>query len=270
MRNIGRMKLAAGVAGLAGAAIVLVVLVRDTRLGRAETWQRQASPGRLSTPHAFLENQCAACHTSVHGVEAANCTACHANNESLLQRQPTAFHADVGSCRECHPEHQGGQRPPTTMDHAALAKIGLRQLEGKGGADSESVLLRKHLIAWMDREQSGGETAMPHERITPLEATLNCAACHSNKDRHFKLFGQDCAQCHAAARWTVPEFRHPAPRSTDCAQCHQAPPSHYMGHFHMVSMRVAGKPHARVDQCYQCHQTTAWNDIKGVGWYKHH
>jgi hypothetical protein len=38
----------------------------------------------------------------------------------------------------------------------------------------------------------------------------------------------------------------------------------------MVSMKVAGKPHARVDQCYQCHQTTAWNDIKGVGWYKHH
>jgi hypothetical protein len=43
-----------------------------------------------------------------------------------------------------------------------------------------------------------------------------------------------------------------------------------MGHFHMVSMKVAGKPHARVDQCYLCHETTAWNDIKGVGWYKHH
>jgi hypothetical protein len=71
-------------------------------------------------------------------------------------------------------------------------------------------------------------------------------------------------------QWAIPEFRHPSPRSTDCAQCHQAPPSHYMEHFHMVSMKVAGKPHARVDQCYQCHQTTAWNDVKGVGWYKHH
>ena len=111
---------------------------------------------------------------------------------------------------------------------------------------------------------------MPHGRITPLEATLICAVCHANKDRHFRLFGQDCAQCHATTQWTIPEFRHPSPRSTDCAQCHQAPPSHYMEHFHKVSMRVAGKHHARVDQCYLCHQTTAWNVIKGVGFFKHH
>lgn len=43
-----------------------------------------------------------------------------------------------------------------------------------------------------------------------------------------------------------------------------------MGHFHMVSMKVAGKPHADVSQCHLCHQTTVRNDIKGVGWYKHH
>ncbi|MBI3736827.1 hypothetical protein HY256_09975 [Candidatus Sumerlaeota bacterium] len=53
-------------------------------------------------------------------------------------------------------------------------------------------------------------------------------------------------------------------------QCHQAPPSHYMMHFEMVSMKVAGQEHAEVSQCYLCHQTTAWNDIRGVGWYKHH
>ncbi len=43
-----------------------------------------------------------------------------------------------------------------------------------------------------------------------------------------------------------------------------------MGHFEMVSMAIAGQEHARVQQCYLCHQTDAWNDIKGVGWYKHH
>jgi hypothetical protein len=270
MRNVDGMKLVAVVAGLVVAAIVLVVLLRNTSLGRAETWQRQASPGRLSASHAYLENNCAACHTSVRGVETASCTGCHANNESLLQRQPSTFHADVGSCRECHPEHQGDNRPPTMMDHAALAKIGLRQLSAKGGVDTESGLLRKQVVAWSDRQGSGGESVVPHANITPLEATLNCATCHSNKDRHFNLFGQDCAQCHATTQWTVPEFRHPSPRSTDCAQCHQAPPSHYMGHFDMVCKKVAGKPHAQVNQCQVCHQTTAWNDIKGVGWYKHH
>ena len=64
-------------------------------------WQRMASPGALSQGHTFLEHHCAACHTSVKGVEAGNCIVCHANNTALLQRQPTAFHADVGSCREC-------------------------------------------------------------------------------------------------------------------------------------------------------------------------
>ena len=32
----------------------------------------------------------------------------------------------------------------------------------------------------------------------------------------------------------------------------------------------AGIEHADVSQCFLCHQTNAWNDIKGVGWYKHH
>ena len=34
--------------------------------------------------------------------------------------------------------------------------------------------------------------------------------------------------------------------------------------------RLAGQAHARVDQCFLCHQTTAWPDIPRVGWYKHH
>ncbi|WP_241527173.1 hypothetical protein [Sphingomonas turrisvirgatae] len=47
------------------------------------------------------------------------------------------------------------------------------------------------------------------------------------------------------------------------------PPSHNMMHFEMVSQRVAGK-RARVEQCYACHTTDAWNNIRGVGWYVHH
>jgi NAD-dependent SIR2 family protein deacetylase len=27
---------------------------------------------------------------------------------------------------------------------------------------------------------------------------------------------------------------------------------------------------AQVNQCYRCHQTTSWNDILGVGYYKIH
>jgi hypothetical protein len=41
-------------------------------------------------------------------------------------------------------------------------------------------------------------------------------------------------------------------------------------HFNKVCAVVAGQPQAQVNQCYLCHQTTAWNDIKGFGWCKCH
>ena len=233
-------------------------------------WQRMALPGELSSKHAFLEHNCAACHTSVQGVEAKNCIVCHANTVSILQRQPSAFHANVSSCRECHREHQGADQRPTQMDHSALAEIGLRHLKTDHPADGKNDLARKDLVDWIGQHQSAGHMSVSQSSLTPQEAVLNCATCHANKDRHMKLFGQDCGQCHATAKWTIPEFRHPPPSSTDCAQCHQAPPSHYMMHFKMISAKMAGKPNAQVNQCFQCHQTTAWNDIVGIGFYKHH
>jgi hypothetical protein len=137
------------------------------------------------------------------------------------------------------------------MNHTILAAIGVKTHPLPSGVSLESL-------------------PVAHERIRPEETALDCNACHANQDPHRTLFGRDCASCHATPAWAIPEFRHPSPLSTDCAQCHQAPPSHYMEHFRMVSMTVAHVEHADVSQCFLCHQTNAWNDIKGVGWYKHH
>lgn len=215
------------------------------------TWQRMANPGPLTGGHAFLEHDCAACHTPVKGVEANNCIVCHANNKALLGTQSTAFHADIGSCSSCHVEHLGNNQRPIKMDHKVLAKIGRQRLPPK---EHERI----------------GNLAAPHKGISVLETPLDCANCHSNEEPHRNLFGADCVICHSTAAWTVPEFQHPAATSTECAQCHQAPPSHYMEHFKMVSMKVSGVMHADVSQCFLCHKTNSWNDIKNVGWYKHH
>jgi len=120
---------------------------------------------------------------------------------------------------------------------------------------------------WLEAA-AASQSVLP--QLQPGEALLNCATCHQTKDRHYGLFGNDCAQCHGTMKWTLLEFRHPSPVSQSCAQCHQAPPSHYMMHFKMISMTFARVGKAEVNQCFLCHLTTSWNDIKGVGFYKHH
>lgn len=232
-------------------------------------WHAAVRPGALSAAHAHLENNCNACHTPVRGVTAANCIVCHANNEALLQRQPTAFHANVGSCKDCHQEHQGLGHRPSQMDHAALGNIGMRQLAQNPDEMSAERETLARINRWIGAEPLEASHDTPSS-LTVVERALDCTVCHGNDDRHFGLMGNDCAACHDTAAWTIPEFRHPAPSSRDCAQCHQAPPSHYMMHFQMISQKVAGKPHAKVEQCHVCHQTTSWPDIRGAGWYKHH
>lgn len=253
-----------------GAAILIAAVVGATLHSYgsiwATSWQNLDNPGPLSSAHAFLAENCAGCHTPVTGVDAMKCIGCHANDRALLQRQPTAFHAEIRSCSPCHLEHLGARRRLIAMDHTALARIGLRALRA-GGSESEQ--RAKRFATWVRSHDSSGSIGEnPH--ITALESILDCASCHATRDRHWGLFGRDCAACHATSNWTVAGYLHPSPRSTDCAQCHKPPPSHFMGHFAMVSRRVAGRPEATVQDCYVCHQTTAWNDIKAVGLYKHH
>jgi hypothetical protein len=214
-------------------------------------WQFMINPGNLSAKHQFLATQCEACHTPYAGVTADKCIVCHANNQLLLAKQPTAFHAGIGMCPGCHVEHLGVTPRPITMDHVVLARIGVRKASGAPQVELSTL-------------------PVAHPHIQPEEMALDCATCHANQDPHRMLFGRDCASCHATSAWHIPEFRHPSLLSMDCAQCHQAPPSHYMEHFRMVSMTVAGIEHADVSQCFLCHKTNAWNDIRGVGWYKHH
>lgn len=246
---IGLLMLAAGIG--------VPWLIHESGSTAVPGWQGLVNPGPLSAKHQSIAERCEACHTPHVGIEAKNCVGCHAT--APFQAKPSAaFHFTIQDCRGCHVEHEGGSRP-TRMDHVVLAAAGFHQtLQERAEQPPEA-----RLAEWL----GDLDLVADHRRET---AHLDCAACHANKDPHQGLFGRECAACHGVTSWTIAEYRHPSPSSTDCAQCHQAPPSHYMGHFHMVSQKVAGQEHARVEQCYLCHTTDAWNNIKGVGWYKHH
>jgi hypothetical protein len=231
----------------------------------SSAFKRVVSPGPLSPRHAYIGTRCESCHEAGAGVTVAKCTACHANAERLLGRQPTLFHASLQECSACHLEHLRTNIRPLVMDHLELARLGARTLERasrRGDADSAATL--KSLETWLrmrDLEQLD---------VSAARESLNCAGCHDYRDPHFKRFGSDCAQCHMLESWSVPGYQHPSSASRTCVQCHQPPPSHFMEHFSMISQKFAGKEHARVDQCFECHNTTSWNDIVNVGFYKHH
>lgn len=213
-------------------AITVPIVIARSGSGAVPGWTRAVSPGALSKAHAFIGNDCESCHLPNIGVVASKCITCHASAPELLMKPATAFHANIGECRGCHTEHKGAALRPIKMDHSVLDKIA-RTAVGRA-------------------------------------APLDCFGCHATRDRHFGYFGKECAECHVTATWKIAGYLHPSPRSTDCTQCHKPPPSHYMMHFSMMDKGMTGQKTATVEQCFKCHQTDSFNNIKGVGWIKMH
>ncbi len=242
------------IAGLSAMAALIAAISYWPAARRAATWQRLYSPGPLSSAHAFLRNDCAACHTAVSGVSRAKCVACHADDSAVLERQPSAFHATIGDCAPCHYEHISGVTRPIAMNHAALAGIGLAQLRRFGNETRET---RARLVRWM--RDARADVA---PRLSPEERLLDCVSCHEVNDVHSGNFGRDCARCHDTGSWFIEAYVHPSAASTDCAQCHRASPCHYMEGCLSMMGHMAGGEGARLEQCYQCHKTTSWYDFK--------
>lgn len=262
MKLSGALYLALGVLGLAAAVLVPLVITRSGTLALPD-WQAIASPGPLSPAHAFLGAQCESCHTPNRGIQAASCITCHAPAGLLLEKQSTVFHATVGECRGCHTEHQDADRRPIKMDHSVLTAVGVRAARDEGTAPDAPATANASAIRHFLAGATGGGPVMDAQ-------ALNCANCHNFRDKHQGWFGQQCADCHATETWKIAGYLHPSPRSEDCNQCHKAPSSHYMMHFAMMDQGITGQRNATVEQCFACHKTDSFNDIRGVGWFKMH
>jgi hypothetical protein len=230
-------------------------LVHRSGSAAVSGWQALVSPGKISASHAFIGGNCETCHTPHESVDSQKCVACHATT-SFQNKNSTRFHAQVKDCAICHIEHQG-EKPPTQMDHAALLNRDLWLTE----SETLPPPRRSNVLDFL--------SANGYTRDAHTLSSLQCASCHSLKDPHTKLFGEECSSCHVLDSWALTDFQHPAMTSTTCAECHRAPPSHGMMHFVMVSQTVAENS-ASVEKCYACHATDSWNNIRNKGFYDHH
>ena len=177
---------------------------------------------------------------------------------------PGALHSSHASlsttCSTCHAPYR---RPPDAAClgcHAGATQLLVRRATAFHVATTNCVGCHTD-----HRGRDAAISRMEHARV---RIDVPCVSCHV--DRHAGRFGGTCTHCHNSERWDVAGYRHPSAVSTLCSECHAPPPSHLMMHFEMVDRAVTREADARVDQCWRCHLPDDWNDIRGVGRYKHH
>jgi hypothetical protein len=102
-----------------------------------------------------------------------------------------------------------------------------------------------------------------------------CTACHTARDAHLRLVGNDCQSCHDPRGWLPNRFRHVstgfaltgAHRAANCTQCHATGfpvvPTDCV-YCHESDFRRAGDEHDGVDlmSCDMCHNTHGWDHAR--------
>lgn len=180
----------------------------------------------------------------------------------LVSPGPLApWHRDLNRrCSACHVPFAGVASERCAACHAATLASTIRpELQFHAGAPRCLACHQEHT------GESTLRAVMDHK---VLADSVVCTACHV--DRHQAMLGSSCRACHGTDAWAVAGYTHPSERSFDCAECHQPPPSHLMEHFDMVDRRLTGQLGAKVEECWRCHLPNHWNQIRGLGFYKHH
>jgi hypothetical protein len=232
------------------------------RQQREETFARfhadaMWSSGSLSSAHAGLESNCAACH--VRPFEAVRDTACaachvkvhdHADPFRLARARPDlgrwarielafkeAFDVPPGRCVDCHTEHEGPQQMPATAQrfcsdcHADLkAKLPDARIANAGDFGRSHPEFQPALITGWDGERPRVQRVSLAGR--PREATnlkfphaMHLSKTNGVAQMARRLgaphgFGQalECKDCHDAAPDGA-RFQ-PVDMEEDCAMCH--------------------------------------------------
>jgi c(7)-type cytochrome triheme protein len=199
------------------------------------------SSGPLSSHHANLETNCAACHQSFGDVASDKCSACHditgdrgrvfdfsahyIYRSGNLERRNLA-HEEYGNreqaCYACHVEHLGRNAQITLVPDARC-----KSCHGFGSFNNG----HPEFAFARNKTPDDGNLIFSHishatEYAKSKDIQQNCLTCHQYQSdgQHFKPidFDQHCAQCHSR---DLGGFRHKdtgalSTFKNKCAMCH--------------------------------------------------
>jgi hypothetical protein len=151
--------------------------------------QTPYSPGPLTSPHAFLTNDCAACHKTASSDQ--QCLGCHDGPVHIgLEKNKLSWTRPA--CATCHVEHDGALRLAGAFDRGCT------------------------------RCHAGPRMATPvpsfakHPEFAAVRLGTDAGGLKFNHQQHIGDFNMKCADCHVPAGplMTQPNFE------TGCRRCH--------------------------------------------------
>lgn len=211
---------------LVGAGVLLVLLYKQIPLG-SKVWHTASilSPGDVTPPHRFIEQQCTICHADAWGAPTtAACTACHTG---FAHQETQTF---TPECVSCHREHRSDRRALTTIRDQLCVQChtDLQVLAGKTpqyathvdaftatGHTEFAVLLKETPGSKGTRVKLSDQKALRDpsaiklnheihlsaERIKKVTSkTLTCTNCHKMDAQGVGIlpidYTEHCSQCH--------------------------------------------------------------------------
>jgi hypothetical protein len=221
-------------------------------------FERLIMPGKLSEPHAKLEQDCGKCHQpfSQQGQNAL-CASCHKDVARDLAEK-IGFHGkrpEIASkdCRFCHTEHKGREADIVRFDRASFDHETTNfKLEGRHA-----------------RTDCGG-CHLPGKKFR--EAKSDCVDCHKAASPHREQLGERCQDCHATTGWVqVKSYDHAKTKfpltgshqDVTCKSCHAG--ERWRGvAVECVSCHLQQDVHKTRNgaKCEECHSTRRWADVR--------
>lgn len=250
--------LSSGSRGAGRALLVVLWCVLTLWLGaapaQAQVLESVLAPGKLSAPHAKIEEECQKCHVRFdRNAQDRLCMDCH-RDVGHDARAKTGFHGRMKpqACKTCHTEHKGRDAKiadfdKATFDHTATS-FTLR------GEHQKVDCAKCHLPG-------------KGYRI----AARDCVACHRKDDIHKGSLGAKCADCHTETSWKQAKFDHAATRfpltgkhdAVKCESCHKAGQYKDTPRTCIACHKKDDKHKGQYgEKCDACHATSGWKDIR--------